>query len=179
VSTRDGAYELYAMKADGSHQHRLTPDRGSSSKASTLYYQTDPAWSPDGKLIAFARYAPDPSGAYTCADPSGAYTCSGHVSTIAATGGTVRVFAKASGTNPSWSPDGRYIAFDNGRRIGIIDRSGGAIRFIATGTQPAWSPDGDTIAYVDGGNVWLIDARGRHRRLAIRNATDPAWRPAP
>jgi len=39
------------------------------------------------------------------------------------------------------------------------------------------SPGGRRLAYQDVGGVFVADARGRHRRLVIRDAYSPAWSP--
>ena len=45
LSGRDGRYEIYLMKADGSEQTRLTSGPGNN---------ISPCWSPDGQRIAFS-----------------------------------------------------------------------------------------------------------------------------
>ena len=54
VSTRDGDYALFGMNRDGSDQGRITEDKGDPSTPRGLLFQLDPAWSPDGRQIAFA-----------------------------------------------------------------------------------------------------------------------------
>ena len=130
-----------------------------------------PAWSPNGKLIAFIR---NETRGPAYGDPDSVP----HLFVIAASGrGGARRLSKVTALNPSWSPDGRFIAFDDGRRIGILQRKGAVVRYVTRGTDPAWSPDGTTIAFVRNYNVWLAEPTGRRARLAVRNATHPAWRP--
>jgi len=132
-----------------------------------------PAWSPDGALIAFARAKTRlVRGERSAVAPRSLYV-------VPAAGGTATRLTKAAAKNPSWSPDGTQIAVDDGRRIGIVARTGGPIRYIAAGWNPAWSPDGQTIAYVKNKSVWVVEPDGNRPRLVATNASEPTWRPAP
>ncbi len=56
--------------------------------------------------------------------------------------------------DPSWSPDGKKLAFSSGGSIETCTVSAGPVRArrpaLDTGTEPVWSPDGTKIAYVEG-----------------------------
>lgn len=63
------------------------------------------------------------------------------------------------GPNPSWSPDGHWVAVaattaggDSRRHLYVVSAAGGRIRQLATeelraGEAPAWTPDGRWITY--------------------------------
>ena len=77
--------------------------------------------------------------------------------------------------NAAWSPDGVTIAFDDHRRIGLVESNGGGPRYIARGTHPSWSPDGKLIAFERGSSIWLLRLGDQNPRLLIRNGADPTW----
>ncbi len=92
---------------------------------------------------------------------------------------------------PSWSPDGRYVAFS--RRLGerslihVADARGQTVRRFGRGPvndDPAWSPDGQSIAYSAGvgrsSRIVVASASGEvvhelHTRGGF--ASRPAWSP--
>src|SRR5205085_3410173 len=110
-------------------------------------YDADPAWSPDGKTIAFA---------------SARLGNGFRLFLMNADGANVRDLSQSDnpGGNvfPSWSPDGKRIAFtdwadeDSTRQIFIIDANGQNKKQLTTkgnfNCYAAWSPDGKKIAYM-------------------------------
>ena len=53
VSSRDGEYAIFTMSADGKGEQRLTPREGEAPEGESVFWQIDPAWSPDATKIAF------------------------------------------------------------------------------------------------------------------------------
>jgi WD40 repeat protein len=134
----------------------------------------DPAWSPDGRAIAFAR-------------ARGSYGEFHDVYVVRADGqGLRRLVANARA--PSWSPNGRSILFTETKeidegvfrsdgRIGVIGSDGRDRRALASGDALAWAPDGRKILFERqarrGSELWVMDADGkRQTRLRLGR---PRW----
>jgi len=89
---------------------------------------------------------------------------------------------------PTWSPDGRFIAYASNRSgnsdIWVQPLGGGdAVQVTkdpAHDWQPDWSPDGKLIAFRserDGGGLFLVPALGGHERRISTFGFRPRWSP--
>jgi len=110
VSSRDGEYAIFTMSADGKGEQRLTPREGEAPEGESVFWQIDPAWSPDATKIAFVS----------------ARTGEAHVYVMSADGtGTSQLTSgKASDTHPTWSPDGSSMAFARSGDIYVMKADG-------------------------------------------------------
>ena len=101
-----------------------------------------PAWSPDGKQLAYVSFETQKAVVYV---------------QDAATG-VRRAVANFKGSNsaPAWSPDGQTLAVtlsrENGSQLYLIDRFGANVRRLtqsnAIDTEPVFAPDGRGIYFV-------------------------------
>ena len=150
-ATTSGGYPIVVVDADGSNLRRLTNAI------------SDPAWSPDGRHIAFAR--PDPG----TRDLSDAGTVGLYVKPVDGSAEARRVASiddwqvNAGRWRPwgathfwissvAWSPDGSMILYTCGWRICVVDLTGKKVgrspqELVAARTPvAAWSRDGTRIA---------------------------------
>lgn len=143
----------------------------------------DPAWSPDGRQVAFASNRDGNWELYVLD------TRSGEVTRLTYTLG----FEGA----PSWSPDGQWLVYEGYAEDNLdiyitrLDGTQGPIRLTydpAPDFSPAWSPGGREIAYVSWreGNqdIYLLSLDDPSEELTINltgtpdaNEDDPAWSP--
>ena len=117
-----------------------------------------PAWSPDGRELAYVSFETQKAVVY--------------VQEVAT--GKRRAVANFRGSNsaPAWSPDGQTLAVtlsrDGGSQIYLMGRNGDNVRrltqSIGIDTEPVFSPDGRSIYFVSdrsgGPQVYRIPAGG-------------------
>ena len=168
----DYCFHVYVVNADGSGERRLTHDATPGAPTpSTVQSNYAPAWSPDGRRIAFVRTTGFPQHL-------------GDVWVMNADGRAPRkltrgVWGAGRYGALAWSPDGRKLAFtsdrDGNAEVYSINANGSALRRLTISPEfdgdGAWSPDGRRIVFVsnrDGdSDVYVMNADGSgQRRLA-------------
>ncbi|MBA3726283.1 MAG: PD40 domain-containing protein [Armatimonadetes bacterium] len=136
------------------------PGSGSMARAQWTPTERGPAWSPDGKKIAFVAYRGHSQEIFVVnADGSGQTNLTNDSMTC---------------NQPVWSPDGKKIVYVFNRysqysEIYVMNADGGVKTKLtndkAQCSDPAWSPDGKRIAFFSrlGGLVVInADGSGRH-----------------
>ncbi len=142
---------IYTVNGDGSNLARVS-------------HGIDPAWSPDGKMITFARWDNTAPGLYIA-------NADGSNEQILYTSPFIR--------SPRWSPDGKYIAFTQDKtlndkkttwKLGVVEVATGKF-FEPQCSQlcylPSWGSDSVSLAYFDpsvgimatnifSGPAWLV-----------------------
>jgi TolB protein len=162
LAVKNGPYDLYLMRPDGTKRRRITRGRA---------WERYPSWSPDGKWLAYIsdRSKPGNERAY-------------EIYVIRPNGTGLRRVTHDRWIDDqlAWSPNGKQLIFSSYRAsrtygLAVINLNGTGFRRLTRGLEemPAWSPDGKTIAYVRHNfgagpsgitEIWLMNPDGSNRR---------------
>jgi Tol biopolymer transport system component len=155
---------IFVINPNGTGLRNLTP---------TGAFEYNPVWSPNGRSLLFARDADL------------------YVMNAQGSARLKLVDGQSGISQQRWSPDGRMIAYVNGRPEGEgtveelwVMRSDGSgkLRLAENATEPSWSPDGSRLAYVTVQlthiHVRVINVDGTGDvALTDRTSFQPAWSP--
>jgi tricorn protease len=169
----------------GGYVHTLDPATGAHQRVSITAAGDFPAMMPQWKDVGsrMTNLALSPSGRRVAVEARG------EIFTVPAEKGDVRNITNSSSAAdiwPTWSPDGRSVAYFSDRsgeyRLYISGQDGiGAPREITLPEPsrpytPAWSPDGRRIAFHDTHfRLWLVDVASGRATVAD---TDPFFKGA-
>ncbi|MGD9182971.1 MAG: DPP IV N-terminal domain-containing protein, partial [Desulfobacterales bacterium] len=168
VSNGTGNKEIYTCAFDGYDPRRLT-----NNNAITLF----PAWSTDGKWMAFTSYKSGNPDLYIRNLNQGQET---------------KISKQGINITPAWTPRkfelAATLSFSGDQEIYLLTGSGKIIKRLTKSrgidVTPSWSPDGKKFAFVSNrsgsAQIYIKDlVSGRVRRLTYegRKNTQPSWSP--
>ena len=174
----------------GTGEERLLPlaDYTDERLGQVGVFDSTPAWSPDGKWLSFSRNRFDLSTGRFDWNRSRLYV-------VRPDGRDLTPLAALSGSDPSWSRDGKRIAFEDRGDLYFVDAAGVHRLTNTRGvseTSPSWSPDGSKLVFERENtsaprdrngyrptDIWTVNANGTGAKKVVADGIGPAWRPLP
>ena len=155
-TSQGGKEQLYLLTVRTASVRRLT---------SLATGATNPAWSPDGRWIAFVgAVAPD------------------RIYLLSARTHKAHAVGDATGSGPSWSPDSKQLVFNSKGKLWLVNTAGTHFHSLGVwGAQPSWSPDGQWIVFTYGDYVKEIRPSGKGIRHILYVSSkqgrnfEPSW----
>ena len=152
---------------------------GGASGATQPARYTSPAWSPDGKRVAFVSDRADPA--------RGQFDI--YVMNLDGSGVRRLTDTNAGKTGLAWSPNGKWIAYQSYAYLEEVSPDGTRHRRLTGygGTQPDFSPRGRRIAYANGAaefysSIYVMRPDGSKKVPAAlpresESLSEPTWSP--
>jgi Tol biopolymer transport system component len=163
-SNRSGRLAIWTIRPDGSELRQVSDN----SLGDIAYH----AWSPDGARLVAASFDDKRQGMYIF-DPTRLWS-EQKVETLSGVPGTPNAF-RVNG----WSPDGRYLAGENGSTavtagVFVYDlRNRTYDKLTDFGEWPTWLPDSRRLLFGDGGrNFWIVDGQTKDAKSIYSGGRD-------
>lgn len=169
ISTSSGYKEIYIADFDGQNPIQFT-----SHRSITLF----PAWSKDGKWLAYTSYYKNKPSIY--------------IRNIRGDKRVVTIKEKGMQITPAWSPLQSHLAatlsYQGDQEIYLLTGNGKVTKRLTNSrdidVEPTWSPDGKKIAFVSrrsgSPQIYISDIKsGQVERLTYEGKynTQPNWSP--
>ena len=129
---KDNSNVIYVVgRRGGAAKRLLEPALAADDPTWSAFAASEltPAWSPDGKRIAYGN-------------------ADGELFIAAIGGGRERetIASEGAGFEPAWSPDGREIAFQCSGSLCVVELASGAVTtLLGDAGSPNWAPDGTKV----------------------------------
>jgi TolB protein len=169
VVKRGNRYELQIADADGA---------GEETALASFEPIISPAWSPDGRRLAYVSFENKKPVVYVHSLLDGKRSVAANF--------------RGSNSAPAWSPDGKTLAVtlsrEGGSQIFLVNPDGSGVRRITTSssidTEPRYSPDGKWIYFTSdrGGTpqIYRMPATGGEpQRITFEGSYNVSPRPSP
>jgi Tol biopolymer transport system component len=157
----NGQIAFAATVGQESRLFTVTPGQAPVQRTQQAQVSDSPSWSPNGRQVVVSS-------------PGGYGTAPARLFVITLATGVEQALtplqAGIQDLEPTWSPDGRLIAFTRLRSgahaaVMVVHADGSDAVMVYAGHSPAWAPDSRQIAFVNSRFIFRIAVGGTARRL--------------